>query len=62
MLFGCIFSLISSRFIDYSNHIYNLEFEVRDNKDTAKPSSYPELHQESGSEGYLRKKPFNYNS
>jgi hypothetical protein len=62
MLFGCIFSLISSRCIDYSNHIYNLEFEVRDNNNTAKRSSYPELHQESGSEGYLRKKPFNYKS
>ena len=25
-----IFSLITSRFIDYSNHIYILEFEVKD--------------------------------
>ena len=38
-------------FIDYANHIYILEFEVRDNNDTVRPSSHPELHQESGSEG-----------
>jgi hypothetical protein len=52
-LFSCIdgiFSLISSMFIDYSNHIFILEFEVKDSNDPARPSSHPELDKESGSE------------
>jgi hypothetical protein len=54
MLFSCIdgiFSLIRSRFMDYSNHMYIPEFEVKDNNGTARPSPHLLLlHQESGSE------------
>jgi hypothetical protein len=45
-----IFSLITSRFIDYSNHIYILEFEVKDSNDPSRPYSHSELHNESGSQ------------
>jgi hypothetical protein len=51
-----ILSLNNSRFGDFVDHIYPIEFEIKDTTDTYSSASYLDLHLEIGSEGRLRTK------
>jgi hypothetical protein len=51
-----ILSLNNSRFGDFVDHIYPIEFEIKDTTDTYSSASYLDIHLEIGSEGRLRTK------
>ena len=51
-----VFSLNNSRFGDFVNRIYPIEFEIKDTTDTERSASYLDLHIEIDSEGRLRTK------
>jgi hypothetical protein len=49
-----VLSLNNSRFGYFSDHIYPIELEIKDTTDTDRSASYPDLHLEIDSEGWLR--------
>ena len=53
-----VLSLNNSRFGDFVDRIYPIEFEVKDTTDTDTSASYLDLHLEIDSEGRLRTKPY----
>ena len=53
-----VFLLNNSRFGNFVDHIYPIEFEIKDTTDTDRSGSYLDLHLEIDSEGQLRTKPY----
>ena len=53
-----VFLLNNSRFGDFVDPIYPIEFEIKDTTDTDRSGSYLDLHLEIDSEGQLRTKPY----
>jgi hypothetical protein len=53
-----VFLLNNSRFGDFVDHIYPIEFEIKDITDTDRSGSYLDLHLEIDSEGQFRTKPY----
>jgi hypothetical protein len=53
-----VFLLNNSRFGDFVDHIYPIEFEIKDTTDTGRSGSYLDLHLEIDSEGQFRTKPY----
>jgi hypothetical protein len=51
-----VLSLSNSRFGDFVDRIYPIEFEIKDTTDTDRSTSYLDLHLEIDSEGRLRMK------
>ena len=51
-----VHSLNNSRFGDFVDRIYHIEFEVKDNKDTDRLASYLNIRLEIDSEAQLRTK------
>ena len=51
-----VLSLSNSRFDDFVDRIYPIEFEIKDTTDTDRSTSYLDLHLEIDSEGRLRMK------
>jgi hypothetical protein len=53
-----VLSLNNSRFGDFVDRIYPIEFEIKDTTDTDRSTSYLDLHLEMDSEGRLRAKHY----
>jgi hypothetical protein len=53
-----VLSLNNSRFGDFVDRIYPIEFEIKDTTDTDRSASYIDPHIEIDSEGWLRTKPY----
>jgi hypothetical protein len=51
-----VLSLNNSRFGDFVDRVYPIEFEIKDTTDTDRSASYLDLHLEIDSEGRLRTK------
>jgi hypothetical protein len=51
-----VLSLNNSRFGNFADHVYPIELEIKDIRDTDRSASYLDLHFEIDSEGQLRRK------
>ena len=51
-----VLSLNNSKFVDYVEHIYPIELEIKDTTDTVKSASYLDLHLKIDNEGRLKTK------
>jgi hypothetical protein len=51
-----VLSLINSKFCDFGDHIYPVEFEIKDTTDTERSTSYLDLHLKIDNRGRLRTK------
>ena len=56
-----VLSLNNSRFGDFVDRIYPIEFEIKNTTDTDRSASYINLHLEIDSRGRLRRKRYNKN-